>query len=156
MSYLEDYAPYIDKDGKADVTQIPEAIQQDILNDKKALVIFYNHIEDCRAELGTEKIVAALIYALYEYDRTPDKNGFTTPKFEEYDPVQAAAARMIFRNMATAAKENIKKWIGRKVTNRYNGSKPKRIQQPQIPDYEPPQASRNRYPGGIKDLPGCS
>ena len=81
----------------------------DIISEKKALVIFYNHIEDCRAELGTKEIVAALIYALYDYDKAPDKDKYKMPTFKDYDKEQAAAARMIFRNMATAARENMNK-----------------------------------------------
>lgn len=148
-NYLEDYKPYINDEGKADINKMPCEMRQDIISEKKALVIFYNHIEDCRAELGTKEIVAALIYALYDYDKAPDKDKYKMPDFKEYAPEQAAAARMIFRNMATAAKENMNKWIGIKVQNRYHGSKPK-SNQPK------PQPQPNRYGGGIHDLEGCS
>lgn len=151
MSYLDDYEPYINEQGKAEVAKIPQDMRRDLLNEKNALVIFYNHIDDCREELGTEKIVAALLYALYDYDKAPDKKKFKMPDFKEFEDAPAAAARMIFRNMATAARENEKKWIGRKVVNRYNGSRPKNNNRP---PQETPQT--NRYGGGIRDLPDCS
>lgn len=145
-NYHDDYDPYFNDNGKVEITKIPSEVQQDIINDKKALVIFYNHIEDCRAELGTSEIVAALMYALYDYDISLDKDNYEMPTFKDYDKEQAAAARMIFRNMATAAKENMTKWITRKVQNRYNGSKPK----------TQPQNTPSRYVGFMKDIPGCS
>ena len=154
MGYLEDYEPYINEQGKADVEKMPEQLRHDILSEKKALVIFYNHIEDCRAELGTSEIVTALLYKLYDYDKCTDKDKFKMPDFKEYEPTQAAAARMIFRNMATAAKENAWKWIGRKVVNRYNGSRPKGNRQPV--DNFGEQPTRPKYGRGITDLPGCS
>ncbi|MBO4542113.1 MAG: hypothetical protein J5725_02905 [Bacteroidales bacterium] len=153
-NYREDYEPYIDAEGKADVDKLKTDMRTDLLREKNALVLFYNHIEDCKAELGITPIVAALLYALYDYNKTPDKSKYKMPDFKEYENAQAAAARMIFRSMATAARENEKKWLARKVVNRYNGSKPKRTQQ--TPQGYEQQARQNRYGGGIRDLPDCS